>query len=445
MEGHLPCVQQLSLHGASRHAREWDLGQGLRFVAGPVETIATALAAHQETTSDAQQVLDFLVASREWSSALHHLELLSPRRVTVLLRCGADPHASVGASDAAGAAGTMGAVEEAGAAAAAAAAAWEETSAALGLTEASTLGALAAGAAGAIAASAGAAVAAVGLVETGAAVAAGAAMGGAAGAGAAGAGVAVAAVAGVAMAMLAVVPAATGGAAIAVVRGARAAEAVAAFSLASGATRAAVAAAAIASTVVTVTMAGEAGEAGMAVLLGGVAGAAEAAGAAGAVAGAVETGAAGAPTSAPTPHSRAMLLAARGEAATGEEVAGSCALLLLAGGPWSPTSHGLFPAAARARAATMLRLGHMLSARFAGQEAAWTGIWLEIIMPRALDRGVSDHPTPAAAEASAAACMARDAARGWRLPWTGTHTARHESKWHLAPAYHAMPHEATPQ
>ena len=404
-------------------------------MAGPVETIATALAAHQEATSDAQQVLDFLVASREWSSALHHLELLSPRRVTVLLRCGADPHASVGAADAAGAAGTMGAVEEAGAAAAAAAAAWEETSAALGLTEASTLGALAAGAAGALAASAGAAVAAVGLVETGAAVAAGAAMGGAAGAGAAGAGVAVAAVAGVAMAMLAVVPAATGGAAIAVVRGVRAAEAVAAFSLASGAARAAVAAAAIASTVVTVTMAGKAG----------VAGAAEAAGAAGAVATAVETGAAGAPTSAPTPHSRAMLLAARGEAATGEEVAGSCALLLLAAAPWSPASHGLFPAAARARAATMLRLGHMLSARFAGQEAAWTGIWLEIVMPRALDRGVSDHPTPAAAEASAAACMARDAARGWRLPWTGTHTAQHESKWHLAPAYHAMPHEATPQ
>ena len=68
-----------------------------------------------------------------------------------------------------------------------------------------------------------------------------------------------------------------------------------------------------------------------------------------------------------------------------------------------------------------------------------TAIWLQIVMPHALDRGVSDHPTPTAAAASAAACMARDAARGWRLPWTRTHTARHESKWHLAPAYHAMP------
>ena len=126
MEGHLPCVQQLSLHGASRHAREWDLGQGLRFVAGSVETIATALAAHQLATSDAQQVLDFLVASREWTSALHHLELLSPRRVTVLLRCGADPHASADGSDAAGATGAVGGGEEAAAAAAAAVAAWEE-------------------------------------------------------------------------------------------------------------------------------------------------------------------------------------------------------------------------------------------------------------------------------------------------------------------------------
>ena len=93
----------------------------------------------------------------------------------------------------------------------------------------------------------------------------------------------------------------------------------------------------------------------------------------------------------------------------------------------------------------MLRLGHLMSSRFAGQEAAWTEIWREIVMPRALGRGVSDDPTPAAAEASAAACMARDAARGWRLPWTGTHATQHESKWHLAPAYHAMPHEATQQ
>ena len=120
-------MQHLSLHGASRHAREWDLGQGLRFVAGPIETIATALAAHQQATSDAQQVLDFLLASREWCSALHHLELLSPRRVTVLLRCGADPHASVDAPDAAGATGTMDAAKEPGAALVAAC--WEDVNA----------------------------------------------------------------------------------------------------------------------------------------------------------------------------------------------------------------------------------------------------------------------------------------------------------------------------
>ena len=92
MEGHLPCVQQLSLHGASRQAREWDLGQGLRFVAGPVETIATALAAHQQATSDAQQVLDFLVASREWCTALHHLAA-SGRGRAALRAAGGDVNA----------------------------------------------------------------------------------------------------------------------------------------------------------------------------------------------------------------------------------------------------------------------------------------------------------------------------------------------------------------
>ena len=460
MEGHLPCVQQLSLHGASRHAREWDLGQGLRFVAGPVETIATALAAHQQATSDAQQVLDFLVASREWCTALHHLELLSPRRVTVLLRCGADPYASVDTSGAAGATGTMGAVEEPGAAAAAAVA--DEESRALGLTEGweetITFGAIAAAAAGAFAAVVGAAVAAIGPVAMGAAIAAGAATAGAAGIKAAGAAVPLAAVFGVMMAVLGVVlPAAIAGVAIAVVRGESvrgmtATEAEAAFNIASGATRAAAVAAQVTLIVFSVTLAkhksrSAAGETGAAVgaaegaeATGGEEEAEEDQGAEGAgAAEAVERGAAGAPSSAPTPYSRAMMLAVRGVAPISEEVRGSCALVLLAGGPWSPDSHGLFPAAARARARTMLRLGHLMSSRFVGQEAAWTGIWLEIVMPHALDRGVSDHPTPAAAAASAAACMARDAARGWRLPWTKTHTAQHESKWHLAPAYHAMP------
>ena len=266
-------MQQLSLHGASRHAREWDLGQGLRFVAGPVETIATALAAHQQATSDAQQVLDFLVASREWCTALHHLELLSPRRVTVLLRCGADPYASVDTSGAAGATGTMGAVEEPGAAAAAAVA--DEESRALGLTEGweetITFGAIAAAAAGAVAAVVGAAVAAIGPVAMGAAIAAGAATAGAAGIKAAGAAVPLAAVFGVMMAVLGVVlPAAIAGVAIAVVRGMTATEAEAAFNIASGATRAAAVAAQVTLIVFSVTLAkhksrSAAGETGAAV------------------------------------------------------------------------------------------------------------------------------------------------------------------------------------
>ena len=75
-EGHLACVQQLSIRRASRQARAWDMGPGLNFEAGSVEAIAAARAAGTAATSSPQRVLDFLEESREWCTALHHLELV---------------------------------------------------------------------------------------------------------------------------------------------------------------------------------------------------------------------------------------------------------------------------------------------------------------------------------------------------------------------------------
>ena len=92
--------------------------------------------------------------------------------------------------------------------------------------------------------------------------------------------------------------------------------------------------------------------------------------------------------SAPTPHSLATQLAARGQAADGS----TADLVLSAARPWSPVTHELFPTAARARAATLLRLGYLLSARFPGHEAAWTELWRALVLPGALFRGASDRP-----------------------------------------------------
>ena len=77
-EGRLACVQQLSIRRASRQARAWDMGPGLNFEAGSVEAIAAARAAGTAATSSPQRVLDFLEESREWCTALHHLELATP-------------------------------------------------------------------------------------------------------------------------------------------------------------------------------------------------------------------------------------------------------------------------------------------------------------------------------------------------------------------------------
>jgi len=88
----------------------------------------------------------------------------------------------------------------------------------------------------------------------------------------------------------------------------------------------------------------------------------------------------------PTPLSLAremMLLAATGSAAAD--------LVLQAARPWSPDTHALFPAAARALAAALLITGHLLSrgqlvAEGPGGPGALLDVWVGWVMPHAVRR-----------------------------------------------------------
>ena len=86
----------------------------------------------------------------------------------------------------------------------------------------------------------------------------------------------------------------------------------------------------------------------------------------------------------PTPLSLAHAL---GEA--GKAVSGSAAeLVLRASEPWSPETHYLFPPTAQSRAVELLRLGVLLSSqpRFRGAEGALVDVWIEGVIPSAVDR-----------------------------------------------------------
>ena len=86
----------------------------------------------------------------------------------------------------------------------------------------------------------------------------------------------------------------------------------------------------------------------------------------------------------PTPLSLARALQAAGDAADGS----AAQLVLTAAEPWSPRTHALFPAGARAFAAELLLLGHRLSRqpRFEGEEVSLSDIWLDGVMPLAVLR-----------------------------------------------------------
>jgi hypothetical protein len=72
---------------------------------------------------------------------------------------------------------------------------------------------------------------------------------------------------------------------------------------------------------------------------------------------------------------------------------GRAALIVAAAAPWSPRTHALFPARAKARAVEMLRIGWLLARRFqcfvAGEsqvEVALRDVWLGHVMPHAIER-----------------------------------------------------------
>ena len=97
----------------------------------------------------------------------------------------------------------------------------------------------------------------------------------------------------------------------------------------------------------------------------------------------------------------------------GRAAEGSAAhLVLLASVEWAPATHRLFPLAARRRAAAILRLGYLLSARFGGSETAWTDLWRAHLLPLVVTRHSTNAPTADVAQQSTLACQQRDPARG---------------------------------
>ena len=68
------------------------------------------------------------------------------------------------------------------------------------------------------------------------------------------------------------------------------------------------------------------------------------------------------------------------------------ALLLEAAEPWSPHTHELFPAAARARAVELTLLGELLCrsdgmhAMLGGGERALMDVWRDCVVPHAVER-----------------------------------------------------------
>ena len=74
---------------------------------------------------------------------------------------------------------------------------------------------------------------------------------------------------------------------------------------------------------------------------------------------------------------------------------GRAALIVRAAAPWSPGTHALFPAGARARAVELLRVGWLLARQLQGAlaanevEMAFRDVWLGHVMPHAIERSAS--------------------------------------------------------
>ena len=70
------------------------------------------------------------------------------------------------------------------------------------------------------------------------------------------------------------------------------------------------------------------------------------------------------------------------------------ALVVLAGERWSPQTHHLFPAASRAYAVEVMRLGYLLawSTRYVGEASAMVDVWMGYVLPHVVTRQVLSKP-----------------------------------------------------
>jgi hypothetical protein len=95
---------------------------------------------------------------------------------------------------------------------------------------------------------------------------------------------------------------------------------------------------------------------------------------------------------APTPLSLAEARLLRGDGFE-DDRAVRAALIVSAAAPWSPKTHALFPAGAKARAVELLRIGWLLAGGFQScvadarqLEVAFRDAWLGHVMPLAIER-----------------------------------------------------------
>jgi ankyrin repeat protein len=106
---------------------------------------------------------------------------------------------------------------------------------------------------------------------------------------------------------------------------------------------------------------------------------------------------------APTPLSLAAARLLHGDRAGDSHAAAT--LIVRAAAPWSPLTHALFPAGAKARAIELVRIGWLLARRLQGDvagtshvEVAIRDAWLGHVMPHAIERtsviGLSPTATP---------------------------------------------------
>ena len=94
---------------------------------------------------------------------------------------------------------------------------------------------------------------------------------------------------------------------------------------------------------------------------------------------------------APTPSSLAAARLLPGQPV--DDGRAAAALIVRAAAPWSPRTHALFPAAAKARAVELLRIGWLLARRVqrlvtdaSDVEGAFRDAWLDHVMPHDIAR-----------------------------------------------------------